>query len=81
MGGVVMVVVCAAAVKGGEGEGDGCSGSWARGEGGRGGCGGGCGGGCTSVCEVAAWGPQHFLAVGISMWSSNVPVVKRRVGT
>ena len=33
------------------------------------------------VCEVAAWGPQHFLAVGISMWFSSVPVVGRWVGT
>ena len=33
------------------------------------------------VCEFAAWGPQHFLAVGISMWSSNVPVGGRWVGT
>ena len=29
------------------------------------------------VYEVAARGPQHFLAVGISMWFSNVPVVER----
>ena len=33
------------------------------------------------VREVAAWGPQHFLAVGIWLWSSNVPVVGRWVGT
>ena len=33
------------------------------------------------VCEVAAWEPQHFLAVGISMWFSSVPVVGRWVGT
>ena len=33
------------------------------------------------VCEIAAWGPQHFLAVGISMWFSSVPVVERWVGT
>ena len=33
------------------------------------------------ACEVAAWGPQHFLDVGISMWFSSVPVVERWVGT
>ena len=33
------------------------------------------------VREVTAWGPQHFLAVGISMWFSSVPVVGRWVGT
>ena len=80
MGGVAMVIICAAAVLNGEGEGDGCSGSWARGE---------AGGAAVAavvvvaarMCEVAAWGPQHFLAVGLSMWSSNVPVVGRWVGT
>ena len=33
------------------------------------------------VCEAAAWGLQHFLAGGISMWISSVPVVGWWVGT